>query len=268
MILVHGFPDSARTWDAVVAGLAGAGVRAIVPDVRGYGKTRITDPVLGGAQQAALARDILELASALKFERFGIIGHDWGCRAGAGASVLAPERVAWLVAVDGYSLMASRDQVKPYPPSLEREYWYQWYFATERGARALRDDRQSICATLQRLWTPPERPAPFEETFAAFENDQFVDVVLHSYRHRYGWAADVPAYTADENRLAQRPPVPVPSIALFGALDPLTANASYLDGRDRFDTLVDRRIVEGAGHFVQRDAPAVVIEAALKLKNR
>lgn len=264
-MLLHGFPDSGRTWDRVVGHLTAAGLRAIVPDLRGYGGTRIEDPVLGGAQQAALARDVLEFADALNLREFGLIGHDWGARAAAGACVFAPERIAGFVAIDGYSLIASREPGVRFPPELEREYWYQWYFATERGARALRDDRERVCAALQRMWTPAPLAAPFPETFPAFANEQFVDVVLHSYRHRHGWAADVAAYAADEDVLARRPAVTVRSIVLLGAADPLTGNARFVDGRDQFTSLVSRHVIEGAGHFVQRDDPEAVVRAALAL---
>jgi pimeloyl-ACP methyl ester carboxylesterase len=265
VILLHGFPDSARTWDRVAPPLAAAGMRVFVPDLRGYGATRIHDPVFGGAQQAALARDVVEFADALNLREFGLIGHDWGCRAACGASVLAPGRVRGVVAIDGYILVASREPGRLYPPALEREYWYQWYFATERGGRALREQPEAVCAELQRSWTPAGKPAPFPETFEAFANDQFADVVLHSYRHRHGWAADVPAYSADEDVLAQRPPVTAPSFVLLGAADPLTGGAQFVEGREHFTQLVASRVIEGAGHFVQRDAPEAVVEAARTL---
>jgi pimeloyl-ACP methyl ester carboxylesterase len=262
VVLLHGFPDDVRTWDGVLARPELAEKRALVPWLRGYGPTRFRDPAEPGrAQASALARDVVDFLDALGIERCTLVGHDWGARAAYGAAILAPERVARLVALSvGYGTNVP-GQTMSY--AQVEAYWYQWFLATPRGEAALREDRRGFGRTLWRRWSPSWRFADdaFERTAEAFENPAFVDVVLHSYRHRWGFAAADPRYAADEARLGSLPPVPVPAVVLHGDEDGATL-LEATEGRERyFAADYERVVLHGVGHFVQREAPEIVAAA-------
>jgi pimeloyl-ACP methyl ester carboxylesterase len=268
IILLHGFPDDARAWDGVAAPLAAAGHRVLVPYLRGYGPTRFLDPAAPRtAQQAAIGQDLLDFVGALGLPRVALAGYDWGGRAACIAAILAPDRVRALVTVTGYNVQNTLAPPRPAPVAQERAYWYQWYFNTERGRRGLEQNRREICRLLWREWSPSWRfdDATFDRTAQSFENPDFVDVVIHSYRHRYGNAPGEPRFDALERRLAERPPIEVPTIVLHGAedtVDPPHRSESHLA---RFPAGTARQVVPGAGHFLPRERPAVVAEAILEL---
>jgi pimeloyl-ACP methyl ester carboxylesterase len=268
IILLHGFPDDARAWDGVAAPLAAAGHRVLVPYLRGYGPTRFLDPAAPRmAQQAAIGQDLLDFIGALGLPRVALAGYDWGGRAACIAAILAPDRVRALVTVTGYNVQNTLAPPRPAPVAQERAYWYQWYFNTERGRRGLEQNRREICRLLWREWSPSWRfdDATFDRTAQSFENPDFVDVVIHSYRHRYGNAPGEPRFDALERRLAERPPIEVPTIVLHGAedtVDPPHRSESHLA---RFPAGTARQVVPGAGHFLPRERPAVVAEAILEL---
>ncbi|MBV9439331.1 MAG: alpha/beta fold hydrolase, partial [Candidatus Eremiobacteraeota bacterium] len=173
VVLVHGFPDDARTWDALAQALAADGRRAIAPFVRGYGATVLDPGVARSGEIAALARDVLALADALQLERFDVVGHDWGARAAYAAAVLAPERIRSLCTLAvPYGTGHSGDRLAF---AQIRSYWYQWYFATPLGQVELEDHRAAFCRELWRVWSPGWEPAPgeYEATAASFENPDF-----------------------------------------------------------------------------------------------
>lgn len=268
IILLHGFPDDVRAWDGVAAPLAAAGHRVLVPYLRGYGPTRFLDPAAPRmAQQAAIGQDLLDFIAVLGLPRVALAGYDWGGRAACIAAILAPDRVRALVTVTGYNVQNTLAPPRPAPVAQERAYWYQWYFNTERGRRGLEQNRREICRLLWREWSPSWRfdDATFDRTAQSFENPDFVDVVIHSYRHRYGNAPGEPRFDALERRLAERPPIEVPTIVLHGAedtVDPPHRSESHLA---RFPAGTARQVVPGAGHFLPRERPAVVAEAILEL---
>jgi pimeloyl-ACP methyl ester carboxylesterase len=268
IILLHGFPDDVRAWDGVAAPLAAAGHRVLVPYLRGYGPTRFLDPAAPRmAQQAAIGQDLLDFIGALGLPRVALAGYDWGGRAACIAAILAPDRIRALVTVTGYNVQNTLVPSRPAPVAQERAYWYQWYFNTERGRRGLQENRREICRLLWREWSPTWRfdDATFDRTAQSFENPDFVDVVIHSYRHRYGNAPGEPRFDALERRLAERPPIEVPTIVLHGAedtVDPPHRSESHLA---RFPAGTARRVVAGAGHFLPRERPAAVAEAILQL---
>jgi pimeloyl-ACP methyl ester carboxylesterase len=271
IILLHGFPDDVRAWDGVAAPLAAAGHRVLVPYLRGYGPTRFLDPAAPRtAQQAAIGQDLLDFIEALGLPRVALAGYDWGGRAACIAAILAPDRARALVTVTGYNVQNTLAPPRPAPAAEERAYWYQWYFNTERGRRGLEQNRREICRLLWREWSPSWRfdDATFDRTAQSFENPDFVDVVIHSYRHRYGNAAGEPRLEAIERRLAERPPITVPTIVLHGAedtVDPPHRSESHLP---RFPAGTERRVVAAAGHFLPREQPAAVVEAILGLLAR
>ena len=270
VILLHGFPDDVRAYDDVVPPLLRAGYRTLAPYLRGHGATRFRDPgVPRTAEQAALAQDVIDFADALKLPRFALAGYDWGGRAAAIVAALHPARVRAVVLVAGYTIQNTVAPARPMSAEAAQRLWYQWYFNTEQGRAGLEANRRDICRHLWRQISPTWRfaAATFDRTAPSFDNPDFVDVVVHSYRHRVGNAPGEARFKATESRLAERPPIAVPSIVLYGAEDGIvrpTAEASAAE-RAVFVNLVARRIVPGVGHFMPREAPAEMSSALLQL---
>jgi pimeloyl-ACP methyl ester carboxylesterase len=269
VVLLHGFPDDVRAYDTVAPSLAGAGWRVLVPYLRGYGPTRFLNPQTPrSGEQAALGRDLLDFLDALGIERAALAGYDWGGRAACVVSALWPERVAALVSIGGYNIQNIARSGEPAAPKREHRLWYQWYFHTERGRAGLAANRRPLCRLLWQLWSPNWRfdDATFERTAASFDNPDFVEVVIQSYRHRYGLAPGDPNLAAIEERLAAQPPITVPTVVLHGAADGISPPQSS-EGHARFFTgPYRRRVVPVAGHFLPQEAPAAVIEALSELR--
>ena len=198
VLLMHGFPYDARAYDEVAPRLAAAGCRAIVPYLRGYGETRFLSPdTPRSGQQAALGNDLLELLDALGIRSAALAGYDWGGRAACVAAALWPERVRCLVTANGYNIQNIAQSVKPRSPEEEHRAWYQYYFHTERGRAGLTANRREFAKLLWRLWSPNWKfdDATFDRTAPSFDNPDFVEVVIHSYRHRYGYALGDPRWS-------------------------------------------------------------------------
>ena len=270
VLLFHGFPDDAHAYDGVAPVLAKAGFRAFAIYLRGYGPTRFLDPsVPRMAQQSAIAQDVIDFADALKLPRFAVSGYDWGGRASCITAALHPDRVRAAVLCGGYSIQNTITQGPPAPPQAVRNSWYQWYFNTETGREGLTKNRKALCRYMWQEWSPTWTftDAMYEQTAASFDNPDFVDCVLHSYRHRNFNAPSEPRLLDTEKRLATRPKVEVPTIVLHGADDgfgkpaPDTTNAE----RTAFPRLVARRVVAGAGHFVPHEQPDAVAQALLEV---
>jgi pimeloyl-ACP methyl ester carboxylesterase len=265
-ILLHGFPDDARAWDGVAPALAAAGLRVVVPYLRGYGPTRYRDAATPrSGQQAALGADLLALMDALGLGRALLAGYDWGGRAACIVSALWPERVIGLVSANGYNIQDIAGSIRPAPPEQEARYWYQWYLHTDRGVAALEADRAAFCRHLWRLWSPTWRftEAAYARTATSFDNPDFVATVVQSYRHRHRAAAGDPALQAIEDRLAARLPITVPSVVLHGAEDGVDPPANSAGCARWFAGPFRRTVVPGAGHFLPREAPQPWVEAML-----
>ena len=187
IILLHGFPDDVRAFDEVVPPLTKAGFRTLVPYLRGYGPTRFRDPAAPRmAEQAAIGQDVIDFADALRAQRFAVSGYDWGGRAAAIAAALHPDRVRATVLIGGYTV---QNTIAPQPPgaaAAEHRLWYQYYFNTERGRAGLQSNRHEICRYLWQQWSPSWHftDDTYQRTAPSFDNPDFVDVVIHSYRHR------------------------------------------------------------------------------------
>ena len=249
VVLLHGFPDDVRAWDAVAESLVAAGHRVVVPYLRGYGPTRFLDPAAPRmAQQAAIGQDLLDLMDALALPRVALSGYDWGGRAACIVSILAPHRVRGLVTIGGYNVQNTIEPSRPASALQERAFWYQWYFNVERGRAGLEANRREICKLLWRDWSPTWRfdDATFERTAASFDNPDFVDVVIHSYRHRHRNAPGDPRFDAIERRLAERPPIAVPSIILHGADDGVDRAERTQSHLSLFPSGTERLVVPGA----------------------
>jgi len=273
VLLMHGFPYDPRAFDEVAPALAAAGHRAIVPYLRGYGATRfLSAETPRSGQQAAFGRDLVELMDALRLPRAVLAGYDWGGRAACVAAALWPERVRGLVSANGYNIQDIAGSVVPAPPAQEHRLWYQYYFHTERGRAGLTANRRELCKLLWRLWSPNWAfdDATFERTAVSFDNPDFVDVVIQSYRHRFGYAPGDPALEVFEQRLAVRPPIAVPTIVLQGEGDgvapPAVSSPAATASRARFFTgPYQRRMIPVIGHNVPQEAPRDVAAAVLDL---
>jgi pimeloyl-ACP methyl ester carboxylesterase len=268
VIGLHGFPDDARAWDAVAPPLVAAGYRVLAPYLRGYGPTRFLDPAAPRmAQQAAIGQDLLDLMDALGLPRVALVGYDWGGRAACITAILAPARVRTLVTIGGYNVQNTVRRAPPGGPDEGRRLWYQWYFNTERGRAGLAVNRHALCRLLWEEWSPTWRfdDVTYDRTAASFDNPDFVEIVIHSYRHRHGNAPGDPRLDAIERRLAERPPITVPSVILHGADDAVDRAPSTEGHLARFPAGTERHVVPGAGHFLPREKPQVVADALLRL---
>lgn len=268
VLLMHGWPYDPRTYDAVVPLLVAAGCRTIVPYLRGFGPTRfLSAETPRSGQQAALGNDLKEFMDALGVERAALVGYDWGGRAACIVAALWPERARCLVTGNGYNIQDIARSDVPADPEQEYRFWYQFYFHTERGRAGLRANRREFCRLIWRLWSPNWTfdDATFERTAASFDNPDFVDVTIQSYRHRFKQAAGDPTLEAMEQRLAAQPTIAVPTISLNGeanGVGPPERSA----GHARFFTGPYRRkVIPIAGHNLPQEVPDVVSEAALEL---
>ena len=269
IVLLHGFPDDVHAYDEVAPPLAAAGHRVLVPYLRGYGRTRFRETATPRlAEQAAIGQDVIDFADALRLDRIVVCGYDWGGRAACIAAALHPERVRAAVIIGGYGIQDVFSPPRPFAPRVEAGYWYQWYFNTERGRIGLTQNRRALCKLLWQQWSPTWRfsDATYQQTAVAFDNPDFVDCVIHSYRHRNLGAKGDPQFEAVERQLATRPPITVPAIVLYGADDGLM-RPSPDDRNDRvnFTKLIASRIAAGAGHFLPREDPQAVASAILEL---
>ena len=269
VVLLHGFPDDVRAFDGVAPPLAAAGYRVLVPYLRGYGPTRFLDAAEPRmAQQAALGQDLLDFMDALGIASAGLAGYDWGGRAACIAAIVAPERVRALVTIGGYNVQ-NPEAAGTTPASIaqERAFWYHWYFHTERGRAGLAKNRRELCKLLWREWSPTWKfdDAEFERTAPSFDNPDFVPIVIHSYRVRYGNAPSDPRLDAIERRLAPRPPITVPTVILHGGDDGVSLARGL--GRDAalFPPGTEERVIPGVGHFMPRENPQAVADALLKV---
>ena len=269
IILLHGFPYDIRSWDGVAPPLAEAGYRVLVPYLRGYGPTRFLDPDAPRmAEQAAIARDVVDFADALGLEQVALAGFDWGNRAACITAILHPERVRAQVAVNGYSVQDTVNPGQPGSAAGAARLWYQWYFNTKQGLAGLEANRRDIIRHLWETWSPgwEYTDAAFDRSAPSFDNPDFVDIVIHSYRHRHLNAPGEERFLAVERQLAERPPIAVPAIVLRGDASGFGPPSPDPSGDQRqFTNLVARRIVEGAGHDLPVQRPDTVSEALLEL---
>jgi pimeloyl-ACP methyl ester carboxylesterase len=268
VVLLHGFPYDPRAYDMVVPPLVAAGCRTIVPYLRGYGPTRfLSADTPRSGQQAALARDLLDLLDGLALPKAVLAGYDWGGRAACIVAALWPERVRGLVSGCGYNLQDIPGSAAPADPAQEHRYWYQYYFHTERGRAGLQENRRALCRLLWRLWSPNWRfdDATFERSAISFDNPDFVSVVIQSYRHRFGYAAGDPALDAIERHLAAQPAIAVSTIVLHGAGDGVhPPEGSAAHGR-HFTGPYLRVVVPVIGHNIPQEAPEAVVDSVRAL---
>ena len=268
VLLMHGFPYDIHAYDAVAPELAAAGFRVIVPYLRGYGPTVFRSPdTLRSGEQAVLGADLLALMAALALPPGIVAGYDWGGRAACVVSALWPDRVRGLVSCGGYNIQSIATADEPAEPDQEHRLWYQYYFHSSRGRVGLAANRRPLCRLLWRLWSPTWQfdDAVFAQTAAAFDNPDFVAVVIHSYRHRFGLVPGEPATTSIEDRLSAQPAITVPTIVLHGADDGVSPPEHSAAHARHFTGPYERRIVPGAGHNLPQEDPAAFVAAICAL---
>jgi pimeloyl-ACP methyl ester carboxylesterase len=264
-VLVHGWPDCPEGWEPVAARLAEAGYRVLCPALRGFGATRFLDPATPrSGQLSALGRDMLEFIDALGLDKPLLVGHDWGARAVSNACGLRGNAASRMAIISvGYGTNDPRQTLNY---TQARNYWYHWFMATPRGEDALTHDRRAFTRTMWDTWSPAGWYAErdFEQAAAAFDNPDWASVVLHSYRHRWGFAPGDPSYDADDAKLQPAPALSVPTLVLHGGADTCNQPASS-EGKEQFFTGGYQRIVlDGVGHFPHREAPGEVAQAILR----
>lgn len=264
-ILLHGFPYSPRDYDAVAPRLAAAGLRVLVPHLRGYGATRLKPGVPRSGAQGALGADLLSLMDALGIGRALLAGYDWGGRAACVVAALHPGRCAGLLSCTGYNIQDIARSDTPAAPVQEARWWYQYYLHGARGARGLAENRRDFARLLWRQWSPhwDFGEDAFAAAAACWDNPDYVDVVVHSYRHRYGLMPGDPAHDPIEAALAALPPITVPAVDLHGGADGV--NPPGPNPSSRFTGPLARRILPGIGHNVPAEAPEAFAEALLDL---
>jgi pimeloyl-ACP methyl ester carboxylesterase len=268
VILLHGFPYDVRAFDEVAAPLAAEGCRVLVPYLRGYGPTRfLSTSTPRSGEQAALGHDLMQFMDALGIARAALAGYDWGGRAACIVAALKPKRVRCLVSCTGYNIQNIAASGEPVAAAQEHRFWYQYYFHTERGRAGLTKNRRDICRLLWKLWSPEWRfdEATFERSATSFDNPDFVEVVIQSYRHRYGYAPGDPALAGIETELAKQPKISVATINMHGGHDGV-GPVQEKDNQARFFTgYYERRLLPGIGHNVPQEAPAATVAALLDL---
>jgi pimeloyl-ACP methyl ester carboxylesterase len=255
-IMGHGFPYDVHAYSDAARRLAVAGARVIVPYLRGYGPTRFLSPdTPRTGEQAVAGSDLLALMNSLEIDQAVLGGYDWGGRAACVVAALWPERVVALVSGNSYNIQNIPRSWEPLPAAEEAALWYQYYFHSERGRRGLERDRRDLARLLWRMWSPTWQfdDATFERSAVAFDNPDFVDVVIHSYRHRFGLVSGDPAVTHIETRLVAQPPITVPTITIDGNADGVnfgtTHHASMFIGPH------EHRVFPKAGHNLPQERP-------------
>jgi pimeloyl-ACP methyl ester carboxylesterase len=266
IILMHGFPYDVRTYDEVTKLLLTENCRIIVPYLRGYGPTKfLSADTIRSGQQAALANDLIALMDALAIQKAIVGGYDWGGRACCIVSALYPERIVGLVSMAGYNIQNIAKYSEPDSPEIEMLNWYQFYFHSERGRSGLTKYRKELCRLLWCNWSPTWKfdDETYEASAVSFNNPDFVDVVVHSYRHRYGLAKGDPKFEAIEQSLQKQPTIKVPAIILDAEADGVEPFSGTGKDANYFEGGYERRVVKGVGHNLPQESPAEFANAIL-----
>ncbi len=268
VLLLHGFPYSIDSYVEVAPMLAERGCRVIVPYLRGHGSTHFLErdtPRAG--QQGAIGVDTIALMDALGIGRAVLAGYDWGGRAACVAAALWPERCAGLVSVNSYLIQDIANAGRPLPPSVESGLWYQYYFQTERGRAGLAANRRELARTLWQRNSPTWRfdEATLDRHVSAFDNPDYVDVVIHSYRHRLGLTAGYGPYEDVERRLASLPAITAPAITLDGDADGVVPATDGRSTAAKFTGGRQHRVIANVGHNLPEEAPGAFADAVWEL---
>jgi pimeloyl-ACP methyl ester carboxylesterase len=267
-VLLHGFPYDIHSYVDVAPILAAQGCRVIVPYLRGYGPTRFLDAAtMRSGEQAAIGADLMALMDALSIPRAVFAGYDWGGRAACLCAALWPERCIGLVSVNSYLIQDIANALKPAKAEREVPFWYQWYFQIERGRAGLAADRRSITRILWQQWSPNWKfdEACLERTSFAHDNPDYVDIVIHSYRHRYGLVDGDPRYADIQRKLSGLPAITVPAITLDGEGDGVAPATDGKSSGAKFTGSRAHRRIPRAGHNLPQEEPEAFAAAVMEL---
>jgi pimeloyl-ACP methyl ester carboxylesterase len=267
VLLLHGFPYDIHSYVDVIPRLVEAGHHVIAPYLRGHGPTRFLDAAPRSGQQAAIGTDVTALLDALDIPRAIVAGYDWGGRAACVAAALWPHRCAGIVSVNSYLIQDISSAMTPIQPDLEAGFWYFYYFLTERGRAGLAANRRDIAKVIWTRNSPNWHfdDATLDRAAVAFDNPDYVEVVLHSYRHRLGLAPSYPPYDQIEKRLVAQPAITVPAVTLDGLAD---GNFPATDGSTSAGHFAGPRVhhqVPNAGHNLPQESPDAFASAILEL---
>jgi pimeloyl-ACP methyl ester carboxylesterase len=269
VLLLHGWPYDIHSYADVAPLLTAKGYRVIIPYVRGCGTTRFLSPeTFRNGQPAAVAQDVIDLMDALKIEKAVIGGFDWGARSANIVAALWPERCKAMVSVSGYLISGVAANKQPLPPTAEYQWWYQFYFATERGALGYDKYRHDFGKLIWKIASPNWAfdDATFERTAASFDNPDYATIVIHNYRFRLGVAGGEPKYAGLEVQIAERPVITVPTITLEGDANGAPHYPDDSPYRTRFTGKYINRVISGGiGHNLPQEAPEAFAQAIIEV---
>jgi pimeloyl-ACP methyl ester carboxylesterase len=264
VILLHGWPYDIHSYAEPTAILVAKGYRVIVPYLRGYGTTRfLSDQTFRNGQQSALAVDVISLMDALAIDKAVIAGFDWGARTATILAALWPERCKALVSVSGYLVVNRQANQRPLPPKAELGWWYQYYFATERGKAGYAENREEFARLIWKIASPKWNfdDDTFKRSARAFDNPDHVDIVIHNYRWRLSLAEGEPQYDELEKKLSTSPRITVPTITIGSDFDGAAADGKTYAGK--FTGKYAHRVLDGIGHNVPQEAPQAFADAVV-----
>jgi pimeloyl-ACP methyl ester carboxylesterase len=267
-MLLHGFPYDIHSYIDVAPLLAAQGCRVVVPYLRGYGPTRFLDPAtMRSGEQAAIGADLMALMDALKIPRAVFAGYDWGGRAANVGAAQWPDRCIGLVSVNSYLIQDIANAGRPARAEREVPLWYQWYFQIDRGRAGLAADRRGLARILWQQWSPNWQfdEACLERTSIAHDNRDYVDIVIHSYRHRYGLVDGDPRYAEIQRNLSALPPINVPAITLDGEGDGVVRATDGKESAAKFTGRRVHRTIPRAGHNLPQEEPEAFAAAVMEL---
>ena len=268
VILLHGFPYDIHSYLEVVPVLSNARCRVIVPYLRGYGKTSfLAKKTIRSGQQAALGYDLLNLMNSIKIDKAILAGYDWGGRAACVVAALYPERCLGLISCNGYNIQDIKNSSKPSNPNTEQKLWYQYFFHSERGRLGLINMRHDFIKYLWQTWSPSWNfnDEIYGLSKNSFDNSDFVDVVVHSYKHRFGIVAGDPKFDLIEKDLSKQPKISVPSITIDGETDGVSELSNISKIKQKFSAHVKHQILPNIGHNVPQEDPKNFSKAVLEL---
>ena len=269
VFLMHGFPYDIYAYKNVVEILKKNDLRIIVPFLRGFGPTKfLNKSLLRSGEQAALGKDLIDLMDGLNIKKAILAGYDWGGRAACIIAALYPQRCIGLISCNGYNIQNIKiDSITPDKPENEKNYWYQYFFHTKRGFNSLTKNRNDIIKFLWKTWSPTWKfsKKDFELSQESFQNSDFVDVVIHSYKHRFSLVDGDKSYSAIENKLSLTPKIKVPTITLDGLMNGVR-EPKHEKNIKKFTNLIKHKLLKNVGHNVPQESPLIFSNLILEIK--
>ena len=269
VFLMHGFPYDIYAYKDVVEILKKHDLRIIVPYLRGFGPTSfLNKSFLRSGEQAALGKDLIDLMDGLNIKKAILAGYDWGGRAACIVAALYPQRCIGLISCNGYNIQNIKiDSITPDKPENEKNYWYQYFFHTKRGFNSITKNRNDLIKFLWKTWSPTWKfsKKDFELSQESFQNPDFVDVVIHSYKHRYGLVDGDKSYSDIENKLSLTPKIKVPTITIDGLMNGVREPKREKNIK-KFTNLIKHKLLKNVGHNVPQESPLIFSNLILEIK--